>query len=570
MAYDLKNVKAPRLAGPMFRFVARLSESSAVGPLLARKLLRDVGVTTLRATPASEPLPLAPPRLPHGAGPDAPPGAGAPPTPTAALLAAAEALPGAPAGFPLETVSDFVAAYRAGRSDPARVAEAVLAAVAESDAHDPPLRLFIAQDPDDLRAQAAASAERWRRGAPLSPLDGVPVPVKDELDQAPYPTTVGTSFLGRLPAGHDAEVVARLRSAGALLVGKTNMHEIGLGVSGINPHHGACRNPYDPQRMTGGSSSGPAAAVGAGIGPIAVGADGGGSIRIPAGLCGVVGLKGTFGRFSEHGAFPLCWSLAHVGPIAASVRDVALAYAVMAGPHADDPNTLGQPPVRIEGLPADGGLAGLRLGVYRPWFEHAEPGVVRVCDGLLAKLREAGAAVVEIEIPELELLRVVHLVTIVSEMLSSMSRHAAHRREHGPETRLNLSLARFLTSADYVSAQRHRLRLCGHFARALRAVDAIVTPATGRTAPPIRPDAVRCGESDMGLTMDVMRFAPAANVTGLPGVSFPAGYDEDGLPVGLQVMGRPWEEHVLLRVAAVAERLVERRAPRFHRRLLGA
>lgn len=566
MAYDLQSVKAPRVAGPMFRVVARLCESPLTGPLLGRKLLRDLGVGKLRASPPAETLPIGPPGLlagPERVVVDGPATAGA-----ADPLAAAAALARPPAGFPLETAADFTAAYQAGTSDPLRVAEAILAAVAASEAHDPPLRLLIAQDAADLRAQAAAAADRWRKGAPLGPLDGVPVAVKDELDQRPYPTTVGTSFL-RTPAAEDAAVVARLRRAGALLLGKTNMHEIGLGVSGLNPHHGPARNPYDPGRMTGGSSSGPAAAVAAGLCPIAVGADGGGSIRIPAGLCGVVGLKGTFGRFSEHGAFPLCWSLAHVGPLAASVRDLALAYAVMAGPDEADPNTLAQPPLTLPAA-AEGSLAGVRLGVYRPWFEHAEPGVVATCDALVDELRRAGATVVSIEIPELELLRIVHVVTIVSEMLSSLSRHAEHRREHGPETRVNLALARFLTSNDYVSAQRHRVRLCAHFDRVLREVDAIVTPATGRAAPPIRPDAARTGESDLGLTMEIMRFAPPANVTGLPAVSLPAGYDPEGLPVGLQVMGRPWEEHVLLRIAAVAEQQVTRRSPRFHRRLLGA
>jgi Asp-tRNA(Asn)/Glu-tRNA(Gln) amidotransferase A subunit family amidase len=158
----------------------------------------------------------------------------------------------------------------------------------------------------------------------LGPLDGVPIAVKDELDQVPYATTAGTRFLGREPASSDATVVARLRSAGALLVGKTNMHEVGLGITGVNPHHGTSRNPYDPARITGGSSSGSAAAVAAGLCPIAVSADAGGSIRIPAALCGVVGLKPTFGRMSERGAAALCWSLAHIGVIGASSADVAL------------------------------------------------------------------------------------------------------------------------------------------------------------------------------------------------------------------------------------------------------
>lgn len=208
------------------------------------------------------------------------------------------------------------------------------------------------------------------------------------------------SFLGTSKAKEDAEPVARLRRAGALLIGKANMHEIGMGVTGLNPHHGPARNPYLPNRATGGSSSGSAAAVAAGLCPIAVGADGGGSIRIPASLCGVVGLKPTFSRVSEHGAAPLCWSLAHVGPIAVSARDAALALSVMAGADPKDPHTLGQPPLDFAELER-GDLSGLRIGVYWPWFEDAEADVVRLGKQLLETLVEAGAELREIEIGDL-------------------------------------------------------------------------------------------------------------------------------------------------------------------------
>ena len=170
---------------------------------------------------------------------------------------------------------------------------------------------MIAVNRDDVMKQAREATQRIKAGKPLSIFDGVPVAVKDELDMVPYPTTVGTSFLGKSPAKEDATVVARMRAAGALLVGKTNMHEIGINVTGLNPHHGTTRNPYNTDHFTGGSSSGSATAVAAGLVPVAIGADGGGSIRIPASFCGVFGLKPTFGRVSEHGAAPLCWSVAH-------------------------------------------------------------------------------------------------------------------------------------------------------------------------------------------------------------------------------------------------------------------
>lgn len=226
---------------------------------------------------------------------------------------------------------------------PLDVARRYLTAVAEGEADAAPLRAVVHLAEADLLAQAEAATARFERGEPLGPLDGVPIGVKDELDQVPHPTTVGTTFLARGPATADATVVARLREAGALLVGKLNMHEIGIGTTGLNPHLGTARNPCGPAHHTGGSSSGCGAAVAAGLCPIAVGADAGGSIRTPASLCGVVGLKATYGRVSEHGAFPLCWSMGHVGPLGATVRDVALGYLAMAGVDPHDGATAGQP-----------------------------------------------------------------------------------------------------------------------------------------------------------------------------------------------------------------------------------
>nr|WP_226894951.1 amidase [Luteolibacter marinus] len=431
-----------------------------------------------------------------------------------------------------------------------------------------PLRAIIQLDPGDLMRQARESALRWRSGSPLSVMDGVPVAVKDELDQVPYPTRAGTTFLGESIATRDATAVARLRAAGALLIGKANMHEIGIGVTGHNPHHGAARNPHDPSRHTGGSSSGSAAAVAAGLCPVALGADGGGSIRIPAAFCGVVGLKPTFGRVSEQGAFPLCWSLAHIGPIASTARDAAITYALIAGQDPAAPGTRGQPPVSIDGIDRCD-LKGVRLGVFDPWFRDASPEVSECCSRMLERFQEAGAEIVPVVIDDLEFIRVAHLVSIVSEMAQSMSRyHKDHGKDFSHDTRMNLALARHLTSSDYIQAQRVRTRAMAIFRRAFENVDAILTPTTGCTAPRIQSDAMRGGESDLALLSEIMRFVVAGNLTGLPAISFPAGHDPAGLPVGMQAIGRWWDEPVLLRIAAVAEHFAERRKPAIHYSLL--
>lgn len=538
MAYDLPPLAAPRSSGGLLKLFVALAEGPLGGPL-AKKFLNDIGVGRLRAATPDDALPAE-----HGLLVDArraAPGE----APTEADLGDSPAA--------IESVQRYEAAYRSGATTPSDVAERLIEAIQASNAGDRPLRAVIAHDIDDLMRQATASAARWAEGAPLGPLDGVPIGVKDELWQRGYPTGVGTAFLADGPAAEDATVVARLRAQGALLFGKLNMHELGMGVTGINPHWGSARNPHDRGRCTGGSSSGPGAAVGFGLGPIAVGADGGGSIRIPAALCGVVGLKATFGRVSEHGAFPLCWSVAHVGPLAATVRDAAIAYQVMAGPDPHDHNSDAQPPVALESLTRQR-LDGVRLGVFRPWFEHAEPAVVEACDAAVKRLVARGAEVVPVEIPDLDLLRSAHLVTITSEMTTSLDRYyATHRKRLGHDIRLNVALAHRMTGRDYVQAQRLRPLFLRHFQRAFATCDAIVTPATSCVAPPMPDKALRTGLSDLALVDAIMRFAPAANLTGLPAISVPCGA-RDGLPIGLQFMGPAWSEARLLALAAVVER----------------
>ena len=551
VAYDLKSVKMPYLSGFPLRVMATLLEGPLRGLLIPR-LLQDAGIAWLRGQPFDEPPVLLPVHHTRE------------PAKIAARVPVNE-LPGSPSaprpGFRFATVHDYARAYRDGVTTPLDVAERVLRAIADGDAADPPLRAMVAVNRDDVLRQAEAATRRIQNGAPLGVFDGVPVAVKDEMDMVPYPTTVGTAFLGQAPATEDATVVARMRAAGALLIGKANMHEIGIGVTGQNPHHGTPRNPYNPAHYTGGSSSGPAAAVAAGLCPVAIGADGGGSIRIPAAFCGVVGLKATFGRVSEFGAAPLDWSVAHLGPLAATATDAALAYGVIAGPDARDPVSQHQPAPALAGWD-NLDLHGVVLGVYPDWFNHATAAMVTMCQAMLDAFVDMGATVREIAIPDLEAARVAHVVTIASEMAQALARyHAAHHREYGLDVRLNLALARAFTARDYIQAQRVRARTMAHFDRVLQDVDAIITPATGLPAPIIPATALPGGDSDLTTLAEIMRFVTPANLTGLPAISFPAGYTANGLPVGMQAIGRAWQEPTLLRLALAAESVVERRKP---------
>lgn len=555
-AYDLRSVKLPYLAGTALRLFTAALESP-LGGLLIPSLFESSGITALRARSFDE----APTYLPgHDVSNRAADGVSPSEWPNE--------IDGESAQGPFTTIADYARAYRSGQTTPAAVAERALAAIESSNATQPPLRAIIAVLRDEVLRQAAESTQRIQRGEARSLLEGVPVAVKDEVDLAPYPTTVGTAFLGRAPARADATVAARLRAAGALFIGKANMHEIGIGVTGLNPHHGTPRNPYAPGHFTGGSSSGSGTAVAAGLCPLAVAADGGGSIRIPAAFCGVVGLKPTFGRVSEFGAAPLCWSVAHLGPIAATAADAALGYAVMAGPDPCDPNSLHQPQPTLAGWDqAD--ARGLSLGVFWPWFEHADAEVVSICKALVERLVDAGASLREVVIPDLEAARVAHTLTIAGEMAQAMdATYAVHHGDHGLDVRINLALARAFATHDYIKAQRVRTRTIANFNQALADADVIVTPATGVAAPAIPPAALPHGESDLTTLVEIMRFVTPANLTGLPAIVFPAGYTSAGLPVGLQAIGRAWDEVTLLRLARVAERLVARRAPQVSYSLL--
>lgn len=553
--YDLESVKLPIVQGAALRLIVALAESPITASLIVPSLMKNAGVMAMRDLKYDDP----PTYLPIWDADSAESGD----QEIGLVVPQSQG-----AGFHFPTVRDYAEAYRSGRTTPVEVAERFLEAVAASDQLTPPMRAFIAVNRADVMRQAREAAERITAGTPISVFDGVPVAVKDEVDMVPYPTTGGTAIFGKTAAVEDSHVVAKMRAAGALLLGKANMHEIGIETNGVNPHHGAARNPYNPAHDTGGSSSGPGAVVGMGLAPVAIGADGGGSVRIPAAFNGGFGLKATFGRISEYGALPICWSLAHIGPIAASAEDTALAYAVMQGRDPRDPNSMHQPPATFDALTRD--VSGLRIGIYPPYFEHAQPDVVAACKAVIDGLVARGAQVCEIVIPELYPASVAHAISIASEMLANVRTQLKSEPQNiGLSTRLILAAMQQITAGDYLQAQRIRTRAIRHFREVLRDVDVIATPTAGITAPPIVESALPQGVSNVGLTLEMIRFAVPGNLTGLPAISIPAGYDAAGLPIGIQFMGRAWREDVLLRLAYEVERMVDRRKPAVWYDLLG-
>ena len=563
--YDLRTIRAPRLAGRALKLMAVLLELPGFRGWLRPVLLAQVGLRAFRKyrpNAGLTPLPLHSPEPPVLLLPSC-----SLTEYETALLQAENRKPKTENGFQPESALDFHRAYLAGETTPLKVAQRLLDVIRNLEASAVPLRPIIEWDGENLLRQAQESTERYQQGRPAGLLDGVPVAIKDEFDLVPYPTRVGTQVLGTNVATRDATAVSRLRKAGALLFGKANMHELGMGVTGFNPHHGSARNPYDPERYPGGSSSGPAVAVAVGLCPVALGADGGGSIRIPAALCGISGLKATWSRVSSAGQFPLAWSIGHAGPLAATLSDLTLAYGVLAGADENDPWTQRQPEVNLPN-PESKLPDGLRIGVFVPWFEHAKPEVFRVCLDAVETLQKLGLERKAVEFRGLEAARLAHLVAIASEMLSANAPHFRRKSRFGRDIRINLSLAEHLSATDYVKAQRVRTELMAALSKVFEEVDILITPTTARTAPPILPDVTTAGESDLTVQDELMRFVVPFNLTGHPALSVPCGYDPQGLPVGLQLVGRPWEEALLLRVGAALEAKVARTSPMLHHTLL--
>lgn len=408
---------------------------------------------------------------------------------------------------------------------------------------------------EQLMAAAREAEAAIARGAYRGPLRGIPLTLKDLFDVAGQGTGAGTRFLGAQPATEDATVWARLRAAGALLVGKTNLHECAFGATTANPHHGPTRNPWDPARIPGGSSGGSAAAVAAGIGYGSLGSDTGGSIRNPAALCGITGLKPTYGRVSRAGAFPLSWSQDHVGPLARSAFDCGLLLEAIAGPDPRDPTAVAARPAWSAPSPrsseAPGGdLRGVRIGLL---VGHraavSDPAVGEASDRAVDVLRGLGAEVRSFELPEEEQALAVGSLILLAEAAAV---HLAWLRRqpdaYGPDVRGRLELGALVSAADYVDARRARRALTGRLLGRMRTegVDVLVGPTVPIGAPPIAPPARSLGADDPRTVL--LRLTRLFDVTGQPALSVPCGFTQEGLPVGLQVAGFPWQEALVLRV----------------------
>lgn len=559
--YRHANVKAPRVAGFLVKIFVWVLESWIFGPIAVYILKRDNLIHKLVSFAEIKEPPLFTPN--HAwedhteqevslIRPDLSPAqrvqkaAGCLPTSLESSLSDT-------ANFRRWTIRDYSRAYSSGETTPLMVAKRFLAAVKES--AEPNLRMafFINYNAEDILRQATESSLRYEKGTPISVLDGILVAVKDEIDCMPYPTTGGTKWLHKVrPCTNDASCVNQLRSCGAILVGKTNMHELGAGTSGINPHYGATRNPYDINKVSGGSSGGSAAVVCAGLCPVALGVDGGGSVRMPAALCGVFGFKPTCGRLSNSGVLPLNWTIGMAGILAATVEDALITYAAICSHPATSQLPSLAPELSFPLLTSTHSITNIKFAKYGEWFNDCTDDIRKCCNQALEMLcRHYAWKTVEVTVPDIEEMRLAHYTTIGSECTTSLAPHLEKLNfaEIGWDVRLGLCVYRAFDSKEYLNAQRIRNRQMYFHKEIFKRADVIVTPTTGVTAYPLLSDALSSGELDYINGAALVRFSIAGNFLGLPAVTIMVGRDKGGMPIGLQFIGRPWSEATLLHLA---------------------
>ena len=463
-------------------------------------------------------------------------------------------------------------AIRSGRASTVEICQATLTRIS---AVDPAISAFRTVDADAALARAAALDARRKEDGHL-PLFGVPVALKDNLCTHALPTTAGSRILERYHPPYDATVVERLEAAGAVIIGKTNCDEFAMGSSTENSAYGPTRNPWDSERTPGGSSGGSAAAVAARLVPLALGSDTGGSIRQPAALCGVTGLKPTYGRVSRYGLLAFASSLDQIGPIATTVADAAACLSVIAG---HDPRDATSSTAPVEDYPATltGDVRGLRIGVTRSLFgDGLEPEVLAACDRALETLREAGAALVDVELPHSAHAIATYYLVATAEASSNLSRYDGVRygfrapgtstlgemydrtrdSGFGPEVKRRIILGTYVLSsgyydAYYLKAQQVRTLIRQDYERAFKDVDAIAMP-TSPTA------AFRLGdrvENPLQMYLSDV-FTVGVNLAGLPAISVPCGFTAARLPVGLQLTGRAMDEGTILKIGDALERVL--------------
>jgi aspartyl-tRNA(Asn)/glutamyl-tRNA(Gln) amidotransferase subunit A len=405
------------------------------------------------------------------------------------------------------------------------------------------LNAFITVIGDSARKRASELDDELARGVDRGPLHGIPIAHKDLMWTRGVRTTSGSKMFADFVPDRDAVVVEKLDRAGAVSLGKTGLHELAYGVTSENPHFGVIRNPRDLERSPGGSSGGSGAAVAADMALMATGTDTGGSIRIPAAFCGVVGLKPTYGAVDKTRVHPLSQTLDHVGPLVRCVADARLTFEAMA--------ETGRPrPGRVE-------PRHVRVGLPENYYFSGVDADVTVAVQQAARLAErTGARVTPVQVPDIEALNAVGRVILSAEASALYEPQCDRREDFGHDVLALLDQGRLVPATDYINAQRLRRKLLGEFHAIFRRIDVLFTPTAPITAPRIGQKQVLLNGEPYDTRLAATRFVRAINVLGFPALSIPCGASKEGLPIGMQMIGRPFEEDLLLGLGEAIEPLL--------------
>ena len=399
---------------------------------------------------------------------------------------------------------------------------------------NPKINAFITVTEEAALARAAELDRDLAGGIDHGPLHGIPVAHKDAFYTAGVRTTAGTKILSDFVPDEDAVLVKELRAAGTVMIGKTNLHELCHGITSANPHFGPVRNPWDVERIPGGSSGGSGAALAAGLVPLATGTDTGGSIRIPAAYCGVVGLKPTYGKLSCRGVVPLAFTLDHVGLMTTNVRDTAIAFHT--------------------GVPVYTDLSGLRIGVPDNFFfDRLDPEVTASIRHAVQTAAGLGAQVDEVRLPDVEALNTVGRLIQLAEASTVWCRYRDRREDFGSDVFGLLQQGLLIPATDYLDAQRVRRMLAQEFTKIWSSFDCLLAPVTAITAPRIGEMVVKINGSDEDVRLASTRLTRPFNVLGWPALAMPCGFSKTGLPIGLQLVAPPHREDTLFRAGAALE-----------------
>ena len=427
--------------------------------------------------------------------------------------------------------------------------DAVSAAVTRLDRLEEKLNAFITVLREQALAEAKKADEDIAHGRNRGPLHGVPVTIKDMFETAGVRTTGGSKILANWVPETDSALVERLRAAGAIIIGKTNLDEFGHGGTSTLSHFGPVHNPWNIDRIAGGSSGGSAAAVASRIGPLSYGTETGSSVRRPASYCGIVGFKPTFGIISRHGSFRGAWSQDHVGIFARSVKDITLGLDPVAGFDARDPASVHQEkPAYAARL--DANVKGLRVGVLRRFLEGVDPEVRQAFEAALKVLAETGCEIVDLDVPELSYAAMTSMMTSSAES-AGINRHwfREHYHDFVPHVAKGLAVGMTITASEYLTVQRARHRIREALRATFEEVNIIAAPTTARVAPLLSEGVRGNGDDARHASYNHSNLLRFPSMLGLPGCSLPCGLNSEGLPVGLQLVGAWFADQTVLNTA---------------------